>query len=169
MRDVAEPEIWLWHLLEKTARDLYEASGFREVRTPILESTQLFKRGVGETTDIVEKEMYTFTDRDGDSVSLRPEGTASIVRAALENNWLNISPVVKIYYMGPMFRRERPQKGRYRQHHQFGLEIFGVEGPDADVEIMSTMSLLFEKVGLNDLRLKVSSIGDQNCRPAYRE
>lgn len=169
MKDVAEPEIWLWHLLENTACDLFEASGFREVRTPILESTQLFKRGVGETTDIVEKEMYTFQDRDGDNVSLRPEGTASIVRAALEHNWLNISPVVKIYYMGPMFRRERPQKGRYRQHNQFGLEIFGVEGPDADVEIMSTMSLLFEKVGLNDLRLKVSSIGDQNCRPAYRE
>ncbi|HEX4922846.1 MAG TPA: histidine--tRNA ligase, partial [Bdellovibrionales bacterium] len=169
MRDVAEPEIWLYHHLESTARRLYHASGFKEVRTPLLESTQLFKRGVGETTDIVEKEMYTFEDRNGESISLRPEGTASIVRALLEHNWINLTPVVKIYYMGPMFRHERPQKGRFRQHTQFGLEIFGVEGPDADVEIMATQHFLFQQLGLKDLTLKVTSIGDQTCRPAFRE
>jgi histidyl-tRNA synthetase len=169
MKDVAEPEISLWHFIENKARRLYEAAGFREVRTPILESTQLFKRGVGETTDIVEKEMYTFSDRNGESVSLRPEGTASIVRALLEHNWLAQSPVKKIFYWGPMFRHERPQKGRFRQHFQFGLEIFGVEGPDADVEILATQSILFEELGLTDVTLKISSIGDQVCRPAFRE
>jgi histidyl-tRNA synthetase len=169
MNDVTVPEISLWHFIENNARRLYEASGFHEVRTPILESTQLFKRGVGETTDVVEKEMYSFDDRNGENISLRPEGTASIVRALIEHGWLNLSPIQKIYYHGPMFRHERPQKGRFRQHFQFGLEIFGVEGPDADVEIMAIQSTLFNILGLKDVTLKVSSIGCHDCRPAFKE
>ncbi len=169
MNDVGAPQIHLWHHIERLARKLYECTGFHEVRTPLLESTSLFKRGVGETTDIVEKEMYTFTDLSGDSISLRPEGTASIVRALLEHNWHKSEPVQKIYYFGPMFRHERPQKGRFRQHFQFGLEIFGVPGPLADVEVIATQSQLFKKLGLKDVTLKISSIGDENCRPVYRE
>ncbi len=170
MKDVGEPEIHLQLHIEKTIRNIYELSGFHEVRTPYLESTALFQRGVGDTTDIVEKEMYTFADRNGDSISLRPEGTASIVRATLENQWLQLSPHLKMYYVGPMFRHERPQKGRFRQHTQFGMEIFGVEGPWADVEIMATQNWVLESLGLSkDITLKISSLGDQNCRPAYRE
>ncbi len=170
MNDIGEPEIFLWHHIETIARKLYECTGFHEVRTPLLESTALFKRGVGETTDIVEKEMYTFEDRNGESISLRPEGTASIVRALLEHQWHKTSPVIKIYYFGPMFRHERPQKGRFRQHFQFGLEIFGVAGPLADVEIIATQDQLFKKLNLRQsITLKISSIGDDNCRPAYRE
>ncbi|MGE3974468.1 MAG: histidine--tRNA ligase [Bdellovibrionales bacterium] len=170
MNDVGEPEIHLQHHIEKIVREIYELTGFHEVRTPMLESTALFHRGVGDTTDIVEKEMYTFNDRNGDSISLRPEGTASIVRATLEHNWLNISPTLKIYYVGPMFRHERPQKGRYRQHTQFGMEVFGVEGPWADVEIMATQYWVFEKLGLlKDITLKLSSLGCKECRPQYRE
>lgn len=169
MKDVGAPEIHLWHHIERLARKLYECTGFNEVRTPLLESTSLFKRGVGENTDIVEKEMYTFTDLSGDSISLRPEGTASIVRALLEHNWHKSEPVQKIYYFGPMFRHERPQKGRFRQHFQFGLEIFGVPGPLADVEVIATQDQLFKQLGLKDVTLKISSIGDRECRPAYRE
>jgi histidyl-tRNA synthetase len=170
MNDIGAPEIHLWHHIEALARKLYASTGFHEVRTPILESTALFKRGVGETTDIVEKEMYTFDDRNGESVSLRPEGTASIVRALVEHQWYKNSPLLKIFYFGPMFRHERPQKGRFRQHFQFGLEIFGVAGPQADVEIIATQDALFKKLNLSEnITLKISSVGDGNCRPAYRD
>jgi len=170
MNDIGEPEIFLWHHIEAMARKLYESTGFHEVRTPILESTALFKRGVGETTDIVEKEMYTFDDRNGESISLRPEGTASIVRALLEHQWHKTNPVVKIYYFGPMFRHERPQKGRFRQHFQFGLEIFGVTGPMADVEVIATQDQLFQKLNLrSNIMLKISTVGCRNCRSVYRE
>lgn len=169
MNDIGEPEIHLWHKIEATARRLYENFGFVELRTPLLESTQLFKRGVGETTDIVEKEMYSFEDRGGEWLSLRPEGTASAVRAVLEHNWLREHPVLKAYYFGPMFRRERPQKGRYRQHFQFGLELLGCEGPQADVEIISVQAALFRSLGLAAVELHLCSIGCPQCRPQYRE
>ncbi len=170
MNDIGQPEIFLWHHIEGVTRNLYTCTGFHEVRTPLLESTALFKRGVGETSDIVEKEMYTFDDRNGESISLRPEGTASIVRALLEHQWHKESSVVKIFYFGPMFRHERPQKGRFRQHFQFGLEIFGVAGPHADVEVIATQDQLFKKLNLRgNITLKISTIGDRNCRPAYRE
>ncbi len=169
MNDIGGKDIHLWRHVEKRIRNLYERFGFAAVITPELESTSLFQRGVGETSDIVEKEMYTFLDRNGDSLTLRPEGTASVARAVIQHNWLHDNPVLKLYYFMPMFRHERPQKGRFRLHYQFGLEIYGVEGPEADVEVISMQALLFKKLKISDLELFINSIGCNVCRPPFRE
>ncbi|MFK8137649.1 MAG: histidine--tRNA ligase [Bdellovibrionales bacterium] len=169
MNDIALEESYLWRYIESHARQVFESYGFSEIRTPLLESTSLFKRGVGETTDIVEKEMYSFEDRGGDSLSLRPEGTASTVRAVVQHNWVRENPVLKQYYIGPMFRRERPQKGRYRQFFQLGVELFGVEGPMADVEVIHIQHQLFKRLGVEQFELQISSIGCDDCRPAYKD
>jgi histidyl-tRNA synthetase len=169
MNDIGGEDIHLWRFVEKQVRSLYENFGFNPIITPELESTALFKRGVGDTSDIVEKEMYTFEDRNGDSLTLRPEGTASVVRAVLQNNWLHDSPILKLYYFMPMFRHERPQKGRYRLHYQFGLEIFGVQGAEADVEVIALQAAVFKKLEISNLELFINSIGCNICRPPFRE
>ncbi len=163
-----EPAIHTWHRIENSIRDLYQAFGYTEIRTPILEPTALFKRSVGDQTDIVEKEMYTFQDGDGESLSLRPEGTAAVVRALIEHNYIRDNPTAKLYYIAPMFRHERPQKGRYRQFHQYGLELIGPQEANADAEIICVHSVLYSEMGLKDVELRLSSVGCSNCRPGYR-
>jgi histidyl-tRNA synthetase len=148
---------------------VFENFGYREIRIPILEKTELFARGIGEATDIVEKEMYTFTDRSGTSLTLRPEATASIVRACIENGVYTRDPEAKLFVMGPMFRYERPQKGRLRQFNQINVEVFGVEDPSVDAEVMLMLIHFLEKVGLKRLELQVNSLGCRHCRPPYRK
>ncbi|MEO5364361.1 MAG: histidine--tRNA ligase [Magnetococcus sp. DMHC-8] len=168
VRDILPAEVPGWRLLEETARQVFAAYGYQEVRTPIFEKTELFARAVGATSDIVEKEMYTFADRGGDSLSLRPEGTAAVVRAFIENNLQRVLPWA-VYYMGPMFRYERPQKGRYRQFHQLGCELFGAEGPLADAEMMAMVLRLLRRLGVADsLTLEINSLGCTACRGPYR-
>jgi histidyl-tRNA synthetase len=166
MHDILPEQIPLWQTLEDSARAVLEGYGYQEIRTPLLEVTELFARSIGEVTDIVEKEMYSFDDRNGDSLSLRPEGTASCVRAAIEHGLLS-SPR-RIWYRGPMFRHERPQKGRYRQFHQIGVEVFGLEGPDIDQEVVLLTRRLWNTVGLHGLRLEINSLGEGEERAAYR-
>ena len=167
-RDILPPESESWQQIEEKARRLFQGFGFREARLPILESTELFTRGIGASTDIVAKEMYTFADRKGRSLSLRPEGTASLVRAYLEANLAQGGPV-KLFYSGPMFRYERPQKGRYRQFYQLGVEALGYAGPAVDAEIMVMLRLLFERLEVKGAVLEINSLGCRECRPAYRE
>ncbi len=167
MHDILPERIHLWQRLEDGARRVLEGYGYTEIRTPLVEVTELFKRSIGEVTDIVEKEMYSFTDRNGDSLSLRPEGTASCVRAAIENGLL-MNPQ-RLWYRGPMFRHERPQRGRYRQFHQIGVEVFGLPGPDIDLEVILLTARLWRSLGLPALRLEVNTLGDQAERLAYRE
>jgi histidyl-tRNA synthetase len=167
--DILPDEIGKWQFVEETAREVFEGFGFSEIRIPVLERTELFSRGIGETTDIVEKEMYTFTDRSGNSLTLRPEATASIARAYLEHQLYTFDPVAKLYYIGPMFRYERPQKGRYRQFYQIDTEVFGVESPMVDAEVIVMLIHFLERVGLDKLELQINSLGDRNCRPRYRE
>ncbi len=172
MNDLLPEEIGRFHRIESAARAVFERYGFGEVRTPILEKTALFVRGVGEETDIVGKEMYTFEDgateqKCGTMVSLRPEGTAPAVRAAIEHNVLVQDPMVRWYYLGPMFRRERPQKGRYRQFSQFGAEIYGAASPHADAELLDAAVAFLTELGLPDISLELNSLGDEACRPAY--
>lgn len=169
MKDLLGPEVKIWHWIESRVRSIFESYGFEEIRTPVVEYTQVFKRGVGTDTDIVEKEMYTFDDRSGDSLSLRPEGTASVVRALIEHNWLNDHPVSKLYYMAPMFRHERPQKGRYRQFHQYGIELIGVEEPFADAEVIEATDHLYKDLGLTSAEIRLSSVGCRTCRPVYKQ
>ncbi|MCG6863645.1 MAG: histidine--tRNA ligase [Chromatiaceae bacterium] len=166
MHDILPQHIALWQSLEDRARAVLDGYGYREIRTPLVEVTELFKRSIGEVTDIVEKEMYSFDDRNGDSLSLRPEGTASCVRAAIEHGLL--SGPQRLWYRGPMFRRERPQKGRYRQFHQIGVEVFGLEGPDIDLEVVLLTRRLWNAVGLGDLRLEINSLGEGDERAAFR-
>jgi histidyl-tRNA synthetase len=166
--DILPGKVERWHFLEDTARDLFESFGFSEIRIPIMEKTELFVRGIGETSDIVEKEMYTFPDRHGESITLRPEGTASVVRAFIEHSIYARDPVSKLYYIGPMFRYERPQKGRYRQFHQMGAEIFGVESPFADAEVLSMLMELFRRTEIRGAELQINSLGCNECRPNYR-
>jgi histidyl-tRNA synthetase len=166
MHDILPEQISLWQVLEDRARSVLEGYGYQEIRTPLVELTELFKRSIGEVTDIVEKEMYSFDDRNGESLSLRPEGTASCVRAAIEHGLLS-SPR-RIWYRGPMFRHERPQKGRYRQFHQIGVEVFGLEGPDIDQEVVLLTRRLWNTVGLHGLRLEINSLGEGEERAAYR-
>ncbi|MGH7805649.1 MAG: histidine--tRNA ligase, partial [Candidatus Binatia bacterium] len=147
----------------------FGAYGFDEIRLPIAERTELFARAAGETSDIVEKQMYTFADLDGASLTLRPEGTASVVRAYVEHGIHGREPVSKLYYLGPMFRRERPQKGRLRQFHQIGAEVIGREDPLADAELMVWLADFFAAIGLRSYRLEINSLGCSDCRPAYRE
>ena len=154
---------------ERCARQVFRAYNYHEIRTPILEETQLFARGVGEETDIVTKEMYTFDDRDGTSLTLRPENTASVIRAYIEHRLDQRPGMQKLYYIGPMFRRERPQKGRYRQFFQIGAEAIGSESPAVDAEVIEMVVELLGAVGLTGFRLLLNSVGDQNCRPQYVE
>jgi histidyl-tRNA synthetase len=143
--------------------------GYQEIRTPIVESTNLFKRSIGEVTDIVEKEMYTFDDRNGDSLTLRPEGTASAVRAGIQNGLL-YNQQQRLWYMGPMFRHERPQKGRYRQFHQFGVETYGLDGPDIDIELILMTARLWKMLGMSEhVVLELNSLGSNEARVAYKE
>src|SRR5688500_3908772 len=168
-RDVLPPETLLWERLEGEARRLFAAYGYGEIRIPTLEKTELFARAAGETSDIVEKQMYTFDDVDGTSVTLRPEGTASVVRSYIESGLYGREPVSKLFYVGPMFRRERPQKGRYRQFHQIGAEVLGRDDPLVDAELLVMIGDLLRERGLLTARIDVNSLGCGECRPAYRE
>jgi histidyl-tRNA synthetase len=167
--DILPDEIAAWHRIERVAHGLFRRYGYREIRTPVFEETELFARGIGAETDIVSKEMYTFPDRDGASLTLRPEATAGIVRSVIEHNLMNTDPALKVYALGPMFRRERPQKGRYRQFHQVDVEAFGIEAPSIDVEIVEMALAYLEACGLTRWELIINSVGDANCRPAYVE
>jgi len=167
--DILPDEIGKWQFAEETAREVFEGFGFSEIRIPILERTELFSRGIGEATDIVEKEMYTFVDRSGNSLTLRPEATASIARAYLEHQLYTFDPVAKLYCIGPMFRYERPQKGRYRQFYQIDAEVFGVENPVVDAEVIIMLIHFLKRVGFENLELQINTLGDQTCRPKYRE
>ncbi|NDV92766.1 histidine--tRNA ligase [Alteromonas sp. 345S023] len=164
------PEIsGTWQKVESVLRQVVASYGYQEIRTPIVESTDLFKRSIGEVTDIVEKEMYTFADRNGDSLTLRPEGTASCVRAGNEHGLL-YNQQQRLWYMGPMFRHERPQKGRYRQFHQFGVETFGIDGPDIDLEVILLSARLWKAFGIEQhVTLQINSLGSNEARQAYRE
>ena len=169
MHDVKPDQTPYWQHLEATVRTVLAAYGYNEIRMPIVEKTELFKRSIGEVTDIVEKEMYTFEDRNGDMLTLRPEGTAGCVRAAIENGLLH-NQVQKLWYRGPMFRHERPQKGRYRQFHQIGIEVFGLTGPDIDAELIIMTARLWKLLGLSDaVTLQINSLGSSESRAAYRE
>jgi len=166
-RDLLPPATAVWNHVEAVARKVFGVYNYHEIRTPILEETQLFARGVGEETDIVTKEMYTFEDRDGSSLTLRPEATASVMRAYIEHRLDQRPGVQKLYYLGPMFRRERPQKGRYRQFFQIGAEAIGSESPAVDAEVIEMVVDLLKGVGLEGFTLLLNSVGDANCRPAY--
>ncbi|WP_435388912.1 histidine--tRNA ligase [Halomonas maura] len=169
MNDLLPDQSPLWQYFEGQVRTLMSRYGYDEIRTPIVEQTALFKRSIGEVTDIVEKEMYTFEDRNGDSLTLRPEGTASCVRAALEHGLLH-NQTQRLWYQGPMFRHERPQKGRYRQFHQVGVESFGLEGPDIDAEMILLSARLWQQLGLSEhVTLELNSLGSPEARAAYRD
>ena len=170
VHDILPVEAATWQHVEATARRVFEAYGYREIRLPIFERTELFARGIGEVTDIVQKEMYTFVDRTGESLTLRPEATASKLRAYIEHG-LHVQPKpVRLYTMGPMFRYERPQAGRYRQFHQLNVEALGEQHPALDAEVIAMLIDFFKALGLADrLQLELNSIGDAACRPQYRE
>lgn len=167
--DILPEEVYKWDYMEGVIRDVCARYGYKEIRTPIIEATELFQRGIGDTTDVVTKEMYTFTDRGNRSVTLRPENTASAVRAYLEHKMYGDQQVHKMFYIGSMFRYDRPQAGRYREFHQFGLEVLGASSPLADAEVIAMACEIFHRLGLKDLDLHLNSIGDKNCRPAYRQ
>jgi histidyl-tRNA synthetase len=167
MHDLLPEDMHLWHRFEQTIRDVFSAYGFNEIRVPVVEKTELFARAIGDATDVVEKEMYSFVDRNGDSLSLRPEGTAGVVRAVLQNGLLYGAPL-RLWYMGPMFRRERPQKGRTRQFHQVGAEVFGAVGPDAEAELLAMAQRVWRRLGLDELRLEINSLGSAEERAAFR-
>ena len=171
MNDILPPEVSKWHFVEEKARGVLEAFAYRELRTPILEYTNLFVRSVGEVTDVVEKQMYTFDDRDGRSVSMRPEGTAPAVRAYLNASQWNQEPVTRWYYMGPMFRHERAQRGRLRQFHQIGAELFGVNEPTVDAEMIAMLATLLTDIGIppSSFTVTLNTLGEPEERPAYRE
>ncbi len=167
MKDILPPTSARWAALETAFREHATRFGFSEIRTPVLEKTELFARSVGETTDIVEKEMYTFSDRSGESLTMRPEGTAPVVRALQANRAALGEWPVRLFYVGPMFRHERPQKGRLRQFHQFGAELFGTDSPFADAEILTFLHGFLKETGLSGVFLEINSLGDPACRPAY--
>ncbi|HRQ06240.1 MAG TPA: histidine--tRNA ligase, partial [Nitrosomonas halophila] len=168
MNDILPDETGLWAFFEDTIRQWLSAYGYRNLRTPIVEQTDLFVRSIGAVTDIVEKEMYTFIDHlNGESLTLRPEGTASCVRAVIEHNLLYAGPQ-RLYYSGPMFRHERPQKGRYRQFHQVGVEALGLAGPDIDAEHILMCARLWRLLGIPDVRLEISTLGSVESRAIYR-
>ncbi|MCL1050421.1 histidine--tRNA ligase [Shewanella abyssi] len=169
MNDILPTQSPIWQKLETVLRETVSAYGYSEIRTPIVESTDLFKRSIGEVTDIVEKEMYTFEDRNGDSLTLRPEGTASTVRAGNEHGLL-YNQEQRLWYMGPMFRHERPQKGRYRQFNQFGVEVYGIASADIDAEVLMLSAMLWKKLGISDhVTLELNTLGDSEERAAYRD
>ncbi len=170
MNDIFPPDSSLWLHLERFLRDHFYKAGFREIRTPILEYLDLFVRGIGEGTDIVDKEMYSFRDKDGEMITLRPEGTASVVRAILEHNILRQEGILRLFYLGPMFRYERPQKGRLRQFHQFGAEVFGIKDGSIDGELIYMGTSLLTSLGISnkDFVVKINSLGCDRCRPSFR-
>ena len=167
-KDILPGEVELWQQVERITVDLFEDFGFSQIRIPIMERTELFKRSIGEDTDIVEKEMYTFPDRKGDLVTLRPEATASIVRAYIQHKLFAADPVQKLYMIGPMFRRERPQKGRYRQFYQIDAEIFGVASPLVDVQLIFLLTTLFSRLKVADAQAHINSLGCPRCRPGFK-
>jgi histidyl-tRNA synthetase len=166
--DILPDESGRWQYIEQTARRIFELNGFGEIRVPVMEKTELFCRSIGDATDIVEKEMYTFIDKGENSVTLRPEGTAGVMRAFIEHKMYAQDPIAKLYYLGPMFRYERPQKGRYRQFHQIGAEITGVHDPLADAQVLNMLASFFREIGLTEPTLQINSLGCPECRPAYR-
>lgn len=169
-RDIFNEEIKYWNKVEKIFYDIFKKYDYTEFKLPILEKVELFKRGIGDTTDIVEKEMFVFDDKGGDKLALRPEGTASMVRAYIENKLYSSSNLSKYYYYGPMFRRERPQKGRFRQFTQLGIEVFGSNAPMVDAEVIKTMDEIFAKCDIKDLvKPNINSLGCADCRPDYKK
>ncbi|GBE41812.1 MAG TPA: histidine--tRNA ligase [Nitrospirae bacterium] len=167
VQDILPPDISVWQFIEEKAGNIFRSYGYREIRLPIMESTDVFTRSIGETSDIVEKEMYTFQDKGNRSITLRPEGTAPFVRAYVENHLYNEPAPQKYYYMGPMFRYERPQANRYRQFYQIGAEAMGIDDPKLDAEIISMLSSILEAIGLKELNFEITSIGCKECRPDY--
>src|SRR3989339_379118 len=167
-KDILPEEVGLWQHIEASARDILHRFGFAEIRVPILEKTELFARSIGEATDIVEKEMYSFADRNGDSVTMRPEGTASVLRAFIEHGLQTRLPVQRLYTIGTMFRHECPQKGRLRQFHQLSVEVLGLDHPRLDAELIAMAWLILEELGLTT-SLQITSLGCPACRPAYKE
>jgi len=169
IQDILPPAISQWQGIEQTAKDVFSVYGFQELRAPIIESTDIFIRSIGETTDIVEKEMYTFSDKAGRSITLRPEGTAPVVRCYVQNRLYDLPSPQKFFYSGPMFRYERPQKGRFRQFYQIGVEALGTSDPKLDAEILFMLRLFLERIGLEGLSFEVNSIGCEKCRPDYKK
>ncbi len=167
-KDILPPEGELWQHIEKTAVSLFQNFGFREIRTPVLEPTDLFARSIGAHTDIVEKEMYTFADRKGELLTLRPEATASVVRAYIQHKLWAVDPVQKFYTIGPMFRRERPQKGRYRQFYQINAEVFGIASPLMDAQLIYMLMAFFKKLAVQDIAVHINSLGCSACRPEFK-
>jgi histidyl-tRNA synthetase len=168
IQDILPPDIHIWQKVESTALTIFRKYGFQEIRIPIIESTDIFIRSIGETTDIVEKEMYTFPDKAGRSITMRPEGTAPAVRCYVEHHLYNLPSPQKFFYSGPMFRYERPQKGRFRQFYQIGVEAFGISQPSMDAEIIVMLRNLLEGIGLKEVNFELNSIGCDKCRPDYR-
>jgi histidyl-tRNA synthetase len=169
VQDIFPPDVYLWQRVESAASEIFGAFGFQELRAPVMEFTDVFVRSIGETSDIVEKEMYTFQDKGGRSITLRPEGTAPVVRCYVQNHLYNRPAPQKFYYSGPMFRYERPQRGRQRQFYQIGVEAFGDNGPAIDAEVISMLRHFLNRIGMNDLSFEINSIGCPECRPAYRD
>ena len=169
-KDILPDEILTWQDIQKKAQELFQRANYKEIRTPVFEATELFKRGVGDSTDIVNKEMYTFSvGNNENSITLRPENTAGVVRSYIEHGMERLSPPVKLWYMGPMFRYERPQAGRQRQFHQIGLELFGIKEPAADAEVIMIATEFLKAMGLYDLTVSLNSLGCPNCRNKYKE
>jgi histidyl-tRNA synthetase len=167
-KDILPDEIPKWDFVDQLLRRMFKSFNFKEIKLPILEESTLFARSIGTGTDIVEKEMYTFQDRDGKQVTLRPEGTASVVRAYIEHNLQALLPLTKLFYIGPMFRHERPQKGRFRQFYQAGVEAIGVSGPLQDVEMILLLSQFFSSLKISNVTLEINSVGCPQCRPGYK-
>ena len=167
-RDILPDEVGSWQGLESTARRIFECFGFKEIKPPIMEYTELFSRGIGQETDIVSKEMYTLFDSKGRGMTLRPEATASVIRACIQNSLYNKTPLLKLYTIGPMFRHEQPQQGRFRQFHQINVEMLGDEGPKSDADLIVMAMYLFEEMGLEGIDLNINSLGCPDCRPQFR-
>jgi len=169
VKDILPSEIDKWHWVENKAHEIFSLYGFKEIRIPIFENTKLFQRGIGDTTDIVQKEMYTFEDKSGEQITLRPEGTAGVVRSYVEHKLYNPPSLLKVFYIGPMFRYERPQAGRFRQFYQIGVEAMGSPSPSVDAEVMTMLMDFFSALGLKDHCLEINSLGCPDCRPQHRE
>lgn len=168
-KDMLPQDAYKWHYVENIIRNIAKLFNYSEIRTPIFEHTELFQRGVGETTDIVGKEMYTFIDKGGRSITLKPEGTAGVARSFVENGLHQLPQPLKCYYLTPVFRYERPQAGRLREHHQFGVEVFGIDTPEVDAEVIMTAKTLFDRLNIKNLTLFINSIGCKECRPLYNQ
>ena len=168
-KDILPSEIYKWHFIEKTIRELCETFGYREIRTPEFEHTELFERGIGDTTDVVQKEMYSFQDKGGRNITLKPEGTSPAVRAFVEHKMYAEAQPTKLFYITPAFRYERPQAGRLRIHHQFGIEVFGSQHPSVDAEVISVAMAFYEKLGIKNLELHINSVGCPKCRAEYNK